>query len=210
MVLPVHQRERVTHELEDVRLAAHGLEFLDRREVVDERDGVDRDVLVVHLVHGEEERLVRRSVEVIGQKLHQGALDHLAGQHHGCEHVGLGLGIVGRRQARAALEHAGGAPRGIGRSVHAAPFMPCIMRWKPRQHRRGYHGRASGKLRQACQVQMSRLCHAVLLIHCRLGKNMPALPCANDAFQHFPHFLPRKKKVFHSPPYKALTCGKPM
>jgi len=58
MMLPVGERERIPHELEDIRLPAHGLELVDGVQIVDEGDGVDWNRAFVHRAHGDENRLV--------------------------------------------------------------------------------------------------------------------------------------------------------
>ena len=94
VVLPVDERERVAHELEDVRLAAHGVELVDAAQVVDERDGVDGDALLVHLDHRGIDGLVDGAVEVVGLELDLGFLDHIGREQHGGENVGLGILVL--------------------------------------------------------------------------------------------------------------------
>ena len=83
MMLPVRKRERVAHEFEDIGLAAHRFKLVDGAQIVDERDGVDGHAALVHAGHRREDRLVRGTVEVIGEQLDEGLLDNLAREHHG-------------------------------------------------------------------------------------------------------------------------------
>ena len=77
MVLPVDERQGLSHQLQNVRLAAHGIEFVDASQVIDQRDGVDGDATVVHIDHRGIDGLVNGSVEVIGLQLDLGLFDHL-------------------------------------------------------------------------------------------------------------------------------------
>ena len=77
MVLPVHERQGLTHQLQNVGLAAHGIKLVDAAQVIDQRDRVDGNAAVVHIDHRGVDGLVNGPVEVIGLKLDLGFLDHL-------------------------------------------------------------------------------------------------------------------------------------
>ena len=84
MMLPVRKRERVAHEFEDMRPRRPiRFKLVDGAQIVDERDGVDGHAALVHAGHRREDRLVRGTVEVIGEQLDEGLLDNLAREHHG-------------------------------------------------------------------------------------------------------------------------------
>ena len=77
MVLPVDERQGLTHQLQNIRLAAHGIELVDAAQVIDQRDGVDGNAAVVHIDHRGVDGLMNGPVEVIGLQLDLGLFDHL-------------------------------------------------------------------------------------------------------------------------------------
>ena len=77
MVLPVDERQSLAHQLQNVRLAAHGIELVDAAQVIDQRDGVDGDSAIVHIDHRGIDGLMNGPVEVIGLQLDLGLFDHL-------------------------------------------------------------------------------------------------------------------------------------
>ena len=77
MVLPVDERQGLTHQLQNVRLAAHGIELVDTSQVIDQRDGVDGNAAVVHIDHRGIDGLMNGPVEVIGLQLDLGLFDYL-------------------------------------------------------------------------------------------------------------------------------------
>ena len=77
MVLPVNERQGLTHQLQNVRLAAHGIEFVDASQVINQRDGIDGNAVVVHIDHRSIDGLMNGPVEVIGLQLDLGLFDHL-------------------------------------------------------------------------------------------------------------------------------------
>ena len=77
VVLPVHERQGLAHQLQNVRLAAHGIELVDAAQVIDQRDRVDGNAAVVHIDHRGIDGLMNGPVEVIGLQLDLGLFDHL-------------------------------------------------------------------------------------------------------------------------------------
>ena len=77
MVLPVDERQGLTHQLQNVRLATHGIELVDASQVIDQRDGVDGDATVVHIDHRGIDGLMNGPIEVIGLQLDLSLFDHL-------------------------------------------------------------------------------------------------------------------------------------
>ena len=77
MVLPVDERQGLTHQLQNVGLAAHGIKLVDASQVIDQRDGVDGNAAVVHIDHRGIDGLMNGPVEVIGLQLDLGLFDHL-------------------------------------------------------------------------------------------------------------------------------------
>ena len=77
MVLPVDERQGLSHQLQNVRLAAYGIELVDAAQVIDQRDRVDGNAAVVHIDHRGIDGLVNGPVEVIGLQLDLGLFDHL-------------------------------------------------------------------------------------------------------------------------------------
>ena len=77
MVLPVDERQGLAHQLQNVRLAAHGIKLVDAAQVIDQRDGVDGNAAVVHIDHCGVDGLMDGPVEVIGLQLDLGLFDHL-------------------------------------------------------------------------------------------------------------------------------------
>ena len=77
MVLPVDERQGLTHQLQNIGLAAHGIKLVNASQVVDQRDGVDGNAAVVHIDHRGIDGLMNGPVEVIGLQLDLGLLDHL-------------------------------------------------------------------------------------------------------------------------------------
>ena len=77
MVLPVDERQSLSHQLQNVRLAAHGIELVDASQVIDQRDRVNGDATVIHIDHRGIDGLMNGPVEVIGLQLDLGLFDHL-------------------------------------------------------------------------------------------------------------------------------------
>ena len=123
MVLPAHQRKRAAHELEDIRLTANGLKLVDGAEIVDKRDGVDRQVAIVHVMHSEEQRFVRRTIKVVGKQFNKRFLDHLARKQHGGQNICLCLYVVWKGQLSTSLNNPGGLPCVI---AHGLPRPPLV------------------------------------------------------------------------------------
>ena len=96
MVLPVGKRDGVAHKLENVRLAAHRRQLIFRSEEVHHRNGIDGNGPLVHGNHRNEELAVRRAIEVVDPELGDGIVHHVWRKQHGREHVGLGLGVIGK------------------------------------------------------------------------------------------------------------------
>ena len=77
MVLPIDERQGLTHQLQNVCLAAHGIELVDASQVIDQRDRVNGDATVIHIDHRGIDGLMNGPVEVIGLQLDLGLFDHL-------------------------------------------------------------------------------------------------------------------------------------
>ena len=103
MVLPVDERQGLTHQLQNVCLAAHGIEFVDASQVIDERDGVDGDAAVVHIDHRGIDGLMNGPVEVIGLQLDLGLFDYLGRQQHSGQYIGLCVLVLRETQLRATV-----------------------------------------------------------------------------------------------------------
>ena len=122
---PAHQRERVVAQPQQEATASHALELAGGLEVVGERDGVDREVLVEHLPHGHEDGAVGREVEVVRVKVDQALLQGVRRDHHGREDRGLRLRVLGHGRP---LAH--GHPRRINAVValcHTAPSHALLL-----------------------------------------------------------------------------------
>ena len=113
MVLPVHERQRLAHELKNIGLAAYFLQLVLGIEVIDKRDRVDGHAAIVHIVHGLEQRLVHWTIKIVGEKLGKRLLHNLTGEKHGREHVCLCVRVIGKALMRPALGN---------RQVHAHSF----------------------------------------------------------------------------------------
>ena len=83
-------------------------------EVVNEGDGVDGKAAIIHVVHGLEQRLVHRTIEVVGQELGKRLLHNLTGEKHGRKHICLRVRVIGKALMRPALGK---------RQVHAHSFI---------------------------------------------------------------------------------------
>ena len=86
MVRPVCQGVGVVAELDDVGLAADGIELAFALQAVGKRQLVDGDAAVVEVFHGLVDLLVRRAVEHVGAQLCHCLLDDIGREEHGREH----------------------------------------------------------------------------------------------------------------------------
>ena len=127
MVLPVHERQGLTHQLQNVGLAAHGIKLVDTAQVIDQRDRVDGNAAVVHIDHRGVDGLMNGPVEVIGLQLDLGLLDHLGRQQHGGQYIGLCILVLRETQLGATV---------LDRQPHL-PFVIC------HEHPHSYRLRAS-------------------------------------------------------------------
>ena len=97
VVLPVRERERVVGQIDQVRLAAHGLQLAHCVQVVGERYLVDGNAARVQLADGLEDNAVRRAVERLGLELQDELLHRLGVQHAGRQDGLLGLDVLRHR-----------------------------------------------------------------------------------------------------------------
>ena len=86
----------VVAELDDIGLAAHGIEVTTCFEAVCQGKLIDGGVLVVELLHGLEDLAMRGAVELLGRELHERFLDDLGilAEKHGGEHRLLRIDIL--------------------------------------------------------------------------------------------------------------------